>query len=81
MGKNADVIKILLLILLGMFIPFVVSLSLTIGFNMKQIAVTFGYFILIFGIELFVVYLFFTLSNKLAHQKIEKDKQTENGKK
>ncbi len=74
MGKNTDLIKVLLLILLGMFIPFLGSIALTYGFDIKQIAVAFGYFILIFGVELLIVYIYFTVSNKIASPKIEKYK-------
>ena len=74
MGKNTDLIKVLLLILLGMFIPFLGSIALTYGFDIKHIAVTFGYFILIFGVELLAVYIYFTVGNKVASKKMEKYK-------
>jgi hypothetical protein len=74
MGKNTDIIKVLLVILLGMFIPFLGAIALTYGFDIKQIAITFGYFILIFGVELFIVYIYFTVGNKVASKKMEKYK-------
>ena len=74
MGKNRDIVQILLLILLGMFIPFLGSIALTYGPDWKKIGVTFGYFILIFGLELGSVYVFFTLGNKRANKKMEKYK-------
>jgi hypothetical protein len=74
MGKSRDLIKVLLLILIGMFIPFLGSITLTYGFEMKRIGVTFLYFLIIFGLELGFVYLYFSLSNMRATKKIEKYK-------
>jgi len=74
MGKNKDVVQILLLILIGMFIPFLGSITFTYGFEWRKIGVTFGYFIIIFALELFAVYLYFTLGTKNANKKIQKYK-------
>ena len=80
MGKNRDLIQILTLVLLGMFIPFLFSITITYGLNLTnlgdliKIGSTFGYFLLIFGIELLIVYLYFTISNKLANKNMEKYK-------
>lgn len=74
MGKNRDLIKVLLLVLIGMFIPFLGSLSLSYGFEAKQIGITFFYFLIIFGFELGFVYLYFTLSGKRANKKLEEYK-------
>jgi uncharacterized BrkB/YihY/UPF0761 family membrane protein len=80
MGKHKDLAGILLLVIIGMFIPFLGSIAITYGFNFTQIdnwlkiSSTFGYFLLIFAFEMFVVYLYFTLSNKFAEKKIGKYK-------
>lgn len=80
MGKNKDLIQIILLVLIGMFIPYIISITLTFGLNFNnindlvKIASTFGYFLLIFGIELLVIYLYFTISNKIANKHIQKYK-------
>jgi hypothetical protein len=74
MGKNRDLIQILLIILIGMFIPFLGSITLIYGFDLVMIAKTFGYFLLIFAGELLVVYLFFTLGGKKAKKNMEKFK-------
>ena len=75
MGKNRDFIQILTLVLIGMFIPFLGSILINYGYNLMKIVSTFGYFLLIFALELGFVYLYFTISNKIALKKIEKYKQ------
>ena len=74
MGKNRDLIQILSLVIIGMFIPFLGSITITHGWNPVKIATTFGYFLLIFGAELGAVYLYFTISNKMASKNMEKYK-------
>jgi low temperature requirement protein LtrA len=74
MGKTQDLIKVFLLILLGMFIPFLGSITLSYGFVPRTILVTFLYFLVIFGLELGAVYLYFTLSGRRASKKIERYK-------
>ena len=72
MGKNRDLIIILSLVVVGMFIPFLGSMIINYGLNLVKIASTFGYFLLIFGIELGVVYLYFAVSNRVANRSIKK---------
>jgi len=72
MGKNRDLLKVLLLILIGMFIPFLGSITLSYGFEPKTILVTFLYFLVFFGLELGFVYLYYTLSGRKANKKMEK---------
>ena len=74
MGKNKDLIIILAIILVGMFIPFFGSIVINYGLDAYKILSTFGYFLLIFAIELLLVYLYFTISNKIANKKIKKFK-------
>jgi hypothetical protein len=74
MGKNRDILKVLLLILIGMFIPFLGSFTLSYGFEPRTILVTFLFFLAIFGCELGCVYLYFTLSGKRADKKIQQYK-------
>ena len=75
MGKHRDVIQILLLILVGMFIPFLGSIALTYGLEVRKIGLTFVYFIGIFGLELFVVFLYFTITSRQANKRLEEFKQ------
>jgi hypothetical protein len=75
MGKNQDLIIILLIVITGMFIPFLGSIVINYGLDLLKIGSTFGYFLLIFAIELGIVYLYFTISNKIAIKKIEKYKK------
>jgi hypothetical protein len=74
MGKNKDLVQVLLLILMGMFIPFLGSVCLSYGFDLRKIGVTFLYFLVIFGLELGCVYLYFTLTGKRANKKMEQYK-------
>jgi len=74
MGKHRDVVQILLLVLLGMFLPFLGSITLTYGLEIEKIGLAFVYFVVIFGAELGVVYLYFALSSSRANKNIEKYK-------
>ena len=80
MGKNRDLISILILVIIGMFIPFLGSIILTFGLDISnfdswlKIGSTFGYFLLIFAIELGVVMLYYKITNKTASKKLEKYK-------
>lgn len=72
MAKNTDLAFILALVVIGMFTPFLGSITLIYGFQLGKIATTFGYFLLIFGIELGLVYLYFVINAKIAKKKIQK---------
>ena len=80
MSKTRDLIQILALVLIGMFIPFVGSIAITYGLdftdidNWLRIGSTFGYFLLIFAVELGLVILYFTVSSKIASKKLDKHK-------
>ena len=72
MSKRQDVLQILVLVLIGMFVPFLVSISLTYGLELEKIGVAFLTFILIFGAELGAVYVYFSLGGSRTNRKIEK---------
>lgn len=80
MGKTRDTIQILIIVIIGMFIPFLGSIIITFGLditnmdNLLKIGSTFGWFLLIFAIELFVVYLYYRITNKIASKKMDKYK-------
>ena len=80
MGKHKDIAGILLMIVLGMFIPFLGSIVITFGLdltnleNWLKIGSTFGWFLLIFGIELIIVILYYSVTNKIANKKIKEIK-------
>ena len=75
MGKNRDLIQILMIILIGMFIPFFTSILIIYGSNdYLKILTTFGYFLFIFAIELGIVYLYFIVSGWIANKQIDKYK-------
>ncbi len=77
MGKNLDLIHILTLVIIGMFIPFFISLVINYGLDLSnmneliKIISTFGLFLLVFGIELIVVYFYFFITNKIANKKMK----------
>ena len=77
MRKDFDVIKILLIVIIGMFFPFLVSIIITFNLDITnfdiwlKIGSTFCYFLLIFAIELFVVMLYFSISNKIYNKKLD----------
>ena len=77
MGKHKDIAGILLMIVIGIFIPFLGSIVIAFGLdltnleNWLKIVSTFGWFLLIFGIELIVVVLYYTITNKIASKKIK----------
>ncbi len=81
MGKNRDLVLILMIVIIGMFIPFLGSIIITFGLDITlictwtKIASTFGYFLLIFGIELLFVMLYFTFSNKIFGKKLDEIKK------
>ena len=74
MGKHKDLALILVIILIGMFIPFVGAITINYGFDLLRIAGTFGYFLLIFVIELSIVLLYFRLNSKASMKKMNKYK-------
>ena len=81
MSKNIDVAKILIIVIIGMLIPFLGSLSIVYGMDLTntddllKIGSTFGYFLLIFAIELVIVFIYYKLSNQMAEKKLEKIKK------
>ena len=77
MGKNRDVVNILILVTIGMFIPFIGSLILAFHIDpmtvsgWRTIFSTFFYFLIIFGIELGFVYVYYNLTNKVAQRSFD----------
>jgi len=65
MSKNKDLIQILI-------INFGLDFSDTSDI-LKTIS-TFGWFLLIFGLELIVVYIYYQLTNKIASKRLEEYK-------
>lgn len=80
MGKNKDLIQILILVIIGMFIPFLISISLSLKLSITnindliKIGSTFGYFLIFFGIEMVIVFLYFTAISRTSDKKMEKSK-------
>lgn len=80
MGKNKDLFQILSIILIGMFFPLLGALILTFGLDLTnlgdllKIVLAFLYFLAFFGLELLVIYVYFTLSNKIANKKMDEYK-------
>jgi hypothetical protein len=80
MGKHRDLIGILLIVIIGMFIPFLGSIFLTYGFNFSSLSdwyklgTTFVYFLILFSFELIVVFLYYKISNYIAEKKLKRYK-------
>lgn len=74
MGKHKDLIQVMSIVLIGMFIPFFCSITINYGCDLYKTASTFGYFLLIFGIELLVVILYFSITGKIANKKLNEYK-------
>ena len=71
MGKHRDLVLLLVIILIGMFIPFVGAITINYGFDLWIIAGTFGYFLLIFAVELGVVFGYFYINSRVNADKFE----------
>ena len=80
MGKNRDLIQILIIVIIGMFIPFLGSIVITFDLditnidNLLKIGSTFFWFLIIFAIELGLVYAYYIISNKIVSKKMDKYK-------
>ena len=80
MSKRRDLIQILLIVIIGMFIPFLGSITITFGLditnldNILKIGSTFGWFLLIFAIELVVVFIYYYTTNKIASKKLDEQR-------
>jgi len=80
MSKRRDLIQILLIVIIGMFIPFLVSIIIAFGLDISnmdhllKIGSTFLWFLIIFGIELFIVFLYFNITFRIANKKLDKYK-------
>ena len=80
MGKKTDLASILILVIIGMFIPFLGSIIITFGLDftnfsdLLKIGKTFGWFLLFFGIELLVVFVYYQITNKVAGKKLKEEK-------
>jgi len=72
MKISRDLITILLLVIIGMFIPFLGSIVITFGLdftnidNLMKIGRSFAWFLLIFALELAVVIVYYKTINKIA---------------
>ena len=80
MSKRRDLIQILLIVIIGMFIPFLVSMIIAFRLDISnlnhllKIGSTFLWFLIIFGIELFIVFLYFHITYKIANKKLDEYK-------
>ena len=80
MGKNRDLLQILIIVIIGMFVPFLGSIVITFNLditninNLLKIGSTFAWFLIIFAVELSLVYIYYHISNKIANKKIDKYK-------
>jgi hypothetical protein len=81
MSKNKDLIQILIIVIIGMLIPFFLSLIISYNIDLKfyqniiKLFLTFGLFLIIFSIELIIVYIYFLITNLIANKKMNKQKK------
>ncbi len=81
MGKNRDLFQILAIVIVGMFIPFLVSITFVFQVNIfvakgwMKILSTFGMFLLVFGVELLAVFAYFHITNSLAERKLSQEQK------
>ncbi len=71
MGKNKDLFKIIMLILCGMLFPFIGSLSIIYGIEPVRLGSAFIVFLVLFGIELVVVFFYFYVGSRRAEKHIQ----------
>lgn len=80
MSKNKDLIQILIIVTIGISIPFFLSLIISFNIdlsnlqNIIKIFLTFSLFLIIFAIELIIVYVYFFITNLIANKKINNKK-------
>lgn len=80
MSKNKDLIQILIIVAIGISIPFFLSLIISYNIdlsnleNIIKIFLTFSLFLIIFAIELIIVYVYFFITNLIANKKINNKK-------
>ncbi len=80
MGKNRDLVQILIIVIIGMFIPFLGSIVITFSLditntnNLLRIGSTFVWFLIFFAIELVLVYIYYIITSKIANKKMDKYK-------
>jgi hypothetical protein len=80
MGKTLDIAQILIIVIIGMFIPFLGSILITFGLDftnigdLLKIGKTFVWFLVIFAIELVAVFIYFYVSQKIAGIKLNEYK-------
>jgi membrane protein implicated in regulation of membrane protease activity len=72
MGRNRDIALILLVVVLGMFVPFFGSIVYVYGLNVSRLVVGFVVFVVLFGVELGVVYAYFKISGKRSAAEVER---------
>jgi multisubunit Na+/H+ antiporter MnhG subunit len=78
MKINRDLIIILIIVIIGMFIPFFGSIIINFGLDFTKpvdlikVVSTFGWFLIIFAVELIVVFIYFQTTSKIAEKKLEK---------
>ena len=77
MSKRRDLVQILLIVIIGMFIPFLISIAISFGLDitnldhLSKVGTTFFWFLIIFGIELFMVFLYFNITYRIASKKLD----------
>lgn len=78
MRIDKDLIQIIVIVIIGMYIPFMAAIIINFNVdissfkNFLKVSSTFSIFLLFFALELLIVYLYFQLTNRIARKKIKK---------
>ncbi len=72
MSRHWDIVRILLVVVVGMFIPFSGSVLLFYGLSLGRLLLGFLVFLVLFGVELGAVVLYFKVSGKRAAAEVER---------
>ncbi len=72
MGRYRDIAGILGLVILGMFIPFCASIIVVYGISIGRLLLAFLVFLIVFGLELGTVYVYFKMSGKRSAAEVER---------
>jgi len=72
MSRHRDIAGILVLVIIGMFVPFSGSVLLFYGLSLDRLLLGFLVFLVLFGLELGVVVVYFKVSGKRAAAEVER---------
>jgi hypothetical protein len=72
MSRHWDIVGVLVAVVVGMFIPFTGSVLLLYGTSLDHLLLGFLVFLVLFGLELGAVVVYFKVSGKRAAAEVER---------